>query len=657
MHSKSLLASSSLLLLTALSLSALAQPASTSQKIVLTPDMVVNEAGVGNAGALVDEQDEAGDPRAGKGGKPKTLWNDKLPGVSLPVSAYIDLGGVYKLTDLYVYDTYGKGVVPFESGTPPNWKPLVTEQLDHYQEWNAHPINVETRYVRVTLPENGLGMPEIVLYGTPTGPIIKATPPEPHPHQLPTMDELLGTNAFNDDDIKKLTVVGYVREYHNWDWDAGDGDPNTKPYPDNVVAFNPSKAGNGWNFDAFYTNLKKEGIMVCPAIQGTVKWLAPKRDDKPVDKGQDPALPASYKAHADEMFQFVARYGSAKVDDKKLKLASNQERVSGLDLIHYFENGNEEDGWWRGRQGYSTPYEFAAQCSADYDGNMKAMGDTFGVKNADPNARMVMAGLAGDLNLGYVKAMKAWADANRHGDFPADVINFHTYCNSMGGQGDSMRVGVSPEQARLKERLREIVDYRNRYLPRQEVWLTEFGYDTNPKSVQCSPAIGETSTEEVQARWLVRSFLAIAAAGIDRAAQFMFRDTDVNSTEKFDTSGLVLPKGDWTPKTSWFYISTMKNRLAGMRFSGEVDSGDPKVLVYKFRSDKGTGAYAVWCPTASNTVVDNYQLKGLGSAATLVEFAKGEPKGKASPLTLNGGTATLKVSECPVLVLVDSMAP
>jgi hypothetical protein len=37
-------------------------------------------------------------------------------------------------------------------------------------------------------------------------------------------------------------------------------------------------------------------------------------------------------------------------------------------------------------RGYSTPYEFAARSSADYDGHRKALGDTFGIKNADPNA-------------------------------------------------------------------------------------------------------------------------------------------------------------------------------------------------------------------------------------------------------------------------------
>jgi hypothetical protein len=159
---------------------------------------------------------------------------------------------------------------------------------------------------------------------------------------------------------------------------------------------------------------------------------------------------------------------------------------------------------------------------------------------------MVMGGLAG-LDLNYIKAMKAWADWNRDGDFPADVLNVHSYSNNIGGQGAS-RIGISPEADRLKDRLKELVDYRNRYLPGKELWLSEFGYDTHPASVQRAPAIGATSEEEVQARWLARSFLAIAAAGFDRAAQYMLRDVSPESTTKYDTSGLVTQKGEWKPK-------------------------------------------------------------------------------------------------------------
>src|SRR5690606_12979922 len=189
---------------------------------------------------------------------------------------------------------------------------------------------------------------------------------------------------------------------------------------------------------------------------------------------------------------------------------------SGLGLVKYVENWNEQDKWRRGRAGYLSPYEMAAMCSADYDGHEGSMGSGYGAKNADPNIKFVMGGLT-ILGLEYIKSMKLWSDTYRTSGFPADVLNFHHYSNSSGGQDVAMKDGISPEDDSLKYKLKEIVDYRNRYLPGKEIWLSEFGYDTNPNSPQGVKVIGQNDEYEVQAQWLIRSYLEMAAAGIDRA--------------------------------------------------------------------------------------------------------------------------------------------
>src|SRR5690606_17876756 len=114
----------------------------------------------------------------------------------------------------------------------------------------------------------------------------------------------------------------------------------------------------------------------------------------------------------DHMFQTVARYGSARLNSADLKLRPDQEKSSGSDLIQYYENWNEPNNDWSTRENYFTPYEFAAMCSADYDGHLGSLGKDKGVKHADPKAKMVMGGLA-SLNLKYfkyIKAIKFWAD-------------------------------------------------------------------------------------------------------------------------------------------------------------------------------------------------------------------------------------------------------
>ncbi len=630
--------------------------------------MVLNESALADAGKLVDEQALSGDPAGGKGGAPTTSWTAGWPAWQYPLHAFIDLGAPHKISKLFLYDSTGTGDVTIATGVPFAWKTLFNDRLERYQVWNEHPANVETRYVRVSIGGPGTALPEIVIYGTPG----KAAQNTAAPAAVrrtsatsaapPTMDQFIGINAFIDDPPDRMAVAGFIREYHNWNWDEGDGS-NYPGYPDNQNRWNPSAAGGGgWNFDAYYAGLKGRGITVSPCIQGNVLWLRGEggnNADKPVSPGEDPENPASYAEHADHMFQFAARYGHRKVADRLLKLAPGQPRSTGLGLLRYFENWNEPDNWWSGRGAYFTPYELAAMSSADYDGHMGTMGKTVGVKNADPNARLVMGGIA-KLNLDAIKAMKLWADFKRRGSFPFDVINLHHYSNT-GGEQQRGKAGISPEADNLREKMRRFVEYRNRHLPGVEVWLTEFGYDTNPGSPQRAPAFANFSAEEVQAQWLVRSYLALAAAGVDRAAMYMLRDVDPASTTQFSSSGLVTEKGAWKPKISWYYVYALKNRLAGMRFMGEPVSGKPNISIYKFKSvkvvnGKTGGAYAVWCPTSNGTEEKiTLTLAGKPTSATLVTLSPTDTKGTATPLRITNGKVTLDASERPIFVLTDSI--
>ena len=620
--------------------------------------MVVNETGFGEAVRLVDEQALAGDPRAGHGGKPTSPWFPEWTAWHYPARAYLDLGRAYRVSDVYLYDGEGAGLVTISAGRPFRWTPLLTDDLSHFNVWNAHPVSVTTRYLEITLADAGTKVPEIIVYGVPVGPAEAVPIPVVRP--LPTMDQLIGVNAFVDDPLDKMTVGGFVREYHNWDWDEGDG-KTYLGYPHNENKWNPSYgAGGGWDFDAYYARLKAAGVMVCPAIQGGAAWLRTpgqgKAGDKPVPAGQSAAAPASYAAHADHLFQYAARYGSVRVADARLKLAADQPRRSGLGLLRYYENWNEEDAWWAGRDTYFQPAEFAAMCSADYDGDQGRMGRGFGVKNADAQAKLVMGGLAG-LNLDFVRTMKAWADVYRGGSFPCDVLNFHHYSNS-GGEQSKGQVGISPEADGLQGKAAALVDYCRRALPGKEVWVTEFGYDTNPRSPQRAPAIGGYSAEEVQGQWLVRSYLALAAANVDRAAMFMLRDVDADDATQFSSSGLVTGKGKWEPKASWYYIHTLRDRLAGMRFAGEQPSGETGVKVYRFKSAAGAGgADVVWRTTSDGSTSAHFMLAvGTKTGATsLVTLVKGEASGAASPLPLTAGRATVAVSERPVIVLLSRL--
>ncbi len=627
-------------------------------KFTLTPKMVINESAQGSAFLLVDEQALAGDPKAGQSGNPINKWDIGSTSWMYPGFALIDLGGNCLLSEIYLYDMTDAGEdstspVSIYYGSPFEWNLLFTDNLAGTNSWNQHDVNLETRYLRIKIhsPETRIG--EIVVYGSRLE--MPAEEPVAQAHPYPLMDQLIGANAFVNSPVGRMQAVGFIREYHNWSWCEGNTNTSYPGYPNNQNEFNVL----GWNFDYYYEILKKSGLFVFPDIQGSVLWLTnfnqSKLSNKPVSEGEDPLLPASYAEHADHMFQYAARYGNTQVSPGLLKLASNQKVISGTALLNYYEDWNEQNKWWNSREGHFTPYEYSAMASADYDGHMGTMGPTFGVKNADPNAKLVMGGLA-ETNIEYIKAMKLWADYYRNGEFPADVINVHHYCHNGPNPQTTGTVGVSPEAGNLKGFMAEFADYRNKYYPGKEVWITEFGYDTHPASVLRSPEIGSFSQFEVQAQWLVRSYLVLAASGVDKAAMYMLADVNPASSTKFDNSGLISSAATgYVPKISWYYVYTMKNHLTGMRFQQEIPSGNPQVMIYRFKNDnENVGAYSLWCPTSNQTEVSGYELT-LAEGETqvkLVELVNGSISGQETILEVINGKVTVNVSERPVFIIV-----
>jgi hypothetical protein len=312
--------------------------------------------------------------------------------------------------------------------------------------------------------------------------------------------------------------------------------------------------------------------------------------------------------------------------------------------------------------------------SADYDGDQGRMGSTFGVQNADPAAKMVLAGLAGAgpspdwlTNVTtYLDGMRNWATAHRAGSFPADVLNVHEYCFGPDAFGVSdPRPGQAPEACALRTALAGVVAYRDKYLPGKEVWLTEFGYDTDPGSRLRAPTIGSADAQVVQGQWLVRSFLALLDAGIDRAFLFVSRDSCTgdasqcpNNDVQFSTSGLLTQKGDEQPKTAWYYLATVRARLGSMRYAGTIASGLANVSVARFfDAGTGKGAYVVWMTTSDGSTTANYALPlaPTVTAATLVTLTSGSTTGASAGAPIAGGKVTLSVGETPTLVLVDGV--
>ena len=521
-----------------------------------------------------------------------------------------------------------------------------------------------------------------------------------------TFGDFTGSNSFFNENQSTYEIFGNIREYHPWgftEWTAGWYEDGAGLTSESIKSMNPTATFmNTWgSFDNYYKTMFEKGIEVTICMTGTVD-SRPRPDYQDAD-GTKSAVPASYLGHAQSMFQLVARYGSnTDIDPALVRVALGTEKKIGLGYVRYFENCNEPN-----LNGFNGA-QFAAMLSADYDGHMGTMGPGVGVKTADPQAKMVLGGLAGVMfnttvhkntdneDNKFIEDMLAWFDANRtlkqwkaaHGGseagyekYPFDVISCHSYStNEWAGYG------LSVEANHYFEIISAYVNNCHELFPGKEVYLSEFGWDTaaggySPFRVYTDSMVNTgLSGPEIQGRWLVREYLILAAAGIDGARQFMIPDTsaDPNNPDWFATCGLVYGiQGSTNFKPAWYYIGTMNNVLkdaslkdlqivadGGFSASGggvnATETAGPWAL--KFSSTHNTDQiFALWLPTSLGDLgganVQNYTapVPAGYKHATLITLKDKVKWGERIDISdrITANAITVSISEKPVFLVLS----
>lgn len=389
------------------------------------------------------------------------------------------------------------------------------------------------------------------------------------------------------------------------------------------IAVEPTFQADG-NYDAFLSDAVKRNqtVILCP--NKIPDWLSDKVGDEWSDQrlhrpNANPTDPASYKEVSEYAWQIAARYGSKTYPSTQLKVNStarwngdpvNQPK-SGLNLIKYIEIENEPDRPWK-TDGYKySPEQFAAFLSAIYDGNEGKLGPGYGIKNADPNLKVVLSGLS-SINLDYLSRMKAWFKSNRKdGLFCANVIQVHRYSNWKNPKNkpdiDLTGYGVSPEDDNLEYLLKEFNMWVAQNLPKEtEVWFGEFGYDTTPASTflsQYAKPYGNHTAAELQGQWILRTYLYCLSSGMDKA--FMFNLCDENSAPSgylFGSSGLLTSELDgFKKKQSWKDVDWLTRELNGWHFFKDVSIDHVKI--FEFRHNLSV-KYIYWSPTSNDSVCE-----------------------------------------------------
>ncbi|MBQ7226671.1 MAG: hypothetical protein IJX02_08755 [Clostridia bacterium] len=601
---------------------------------------------------LFDELNKVGDPRS-------DIANGIFPGSpSTAVNLYdadgngnitdedrqhlyeltVDLGAMHYVDSVYVYFGLANQSITFETGEAFNYDNVVT-YTSTIPGWAEIKLEKETRFINIKYP-NGQSANELVVYGARTGRYDKVNTEK---HDYKTMDYFLGINGNQSDKTTTLGCVNYFRDYVNWLWCF---DINNYPASPGTTFVGTM----AMRYDSRYTILKEMGVHAVPCYMF-------RPSDFKVSSALDYLKPETYIAYGEFMFQSALRFGYNPDATRSMVVVKGLQKIYNLDSIYWIEAGNEPNG--EGNDGFS-PYELAALTSVSYDGHCNTLtaltGSGLGVKNANAGVKMAMAGLAG-VGVNYIKSMSFWMKYNRpDGELGLDAFNVHTYCKKLiNYNGYQVYVGVCPEIGKITEYVEQLCDWRDKYYPDKEIWLTEFGWDTNTSydtENACHP-YGEYTARQIQAMWLIRAYFMFAAAGVDRCAMYQAPDGGPEETTvgKYNTSGVIASNGEY--KDSYYYIYTVKNTMGDMHFAEVIDSGNENVWIYRFENDSGKSCYALWCPTMDSVKVNGYVLNIDGTQATLTEFANLEKNGISSALTVKNGTVTVNVSERPILVFSE----
>ncbi len=549
---------------------------------------------------------------------------------------------------------------------------------DKYREW-VGPDPAQPRSFGVKTPvanirylvinTSGAYPSEMELYGSHT----PGKTPTKAPERTGTpFRQAVGVNIFEwyvedaarsweIDETRMPALKGFAQVRHYMDWEKLESQPGQ-------YSFNLTLSG-AWNYDVMYERFKAEGIEVLACLKTVPKWLentypADQRDygNNPARYGADLTQPRSYVEQARVAFQYMARYGTnkavnpalVKVTNVKTWMPPHQKKI-GLGLIRYIECENERDKTWKGRQGYQTAREYAANLSAFYDGHKHTLGPDAGVKTADPSVTVVIGGLAAS-STDYVRAMIDWCKEFRgyrpdgRVDLCWDVINQHFYANDAGtSQAGGGTRGAAPELARIGQQAAAFVQLAHEQAYDMPVWVTETGYDTNPGSPFRAISIGTKSILETQADWTLRTALLFNRVGIDRTFFYQLYDENPADPTQFSSMGLI--NQNKTRKPAADYLAQALRLIGDYRY-WETISQNPVVDRYEHNKKQ---SYVLVVPDERGRTMPYALRLPAGTTVQVCHPQAGrEAMACANQVVPATGRLDLTVTETPTFVITKN---
>ncbi len=250
------------------------------------------------------------------------------------------------------------------------------------------------------------------------------------------------------------------------------------------------------------------------------------------------------------------------------------------------------------------------------------------IRSAQPGARVVLGGLFGlaEVNLDAETFLQLAYRAHPSLGKAYDVLAVHPYPIYPPHSPPELDDDATGEIAepRTIAQLRAALAYWGDD-PAREIWVTEIGWPTY-----------QTVDEERQARWLVRSALVLAGAGVTRVYFYTLID-DPSAVPPEDSFGMFRAGSPPTPKLAWTSVETLLARCGDLAVTEDVTSqlagapadahayaltgGSSRVIVV-WRTDDDAAATTVTLPFTPVAVFD---MLGTALPATATVPLSGRP--------------------------------
>ncbi len=262
-----------------------------------------------------------------------------------------------------------------------------------------------------------------------------------------------------------------------------------------------------------------------------------------------------------------------------------------------------------------------------------------GIRKANPQVKIVTC------NVEAGKSDRYWKGADLFKSRAAlyDVLQIHRYAIAEQWPVWRRTYPENPAVPYLGS-VQKLLDWRDANAPGKEVWVTEFGWDSSTQKPDPKGPWAKWvgSTDEEQARWLVRSYFLFAGMGVDKAFAYYFNDDD--KPQLHACSGLTR---HYQPKPAYHAVAWMLKSLANYRFARVIQASADDGYLYEFAPEK-SGEPFIWA--AWHATKAEFAMPLPAGGLDVIKIERMPLKEGAAELLKLGKNSKLQTGEVPCLV-------